>query len=516
MKKARVTVWALLVAALCGCGGDDSSEGAAGSSSGGTGAGGSAGAGGPSTGGTSGAAGSEGGSAGASAGGSGGSGGSSGATGGSGAGGPGGSSGAGGFVPEPGPRSIVYPADWQPGYETTRPSDDARLFIQDFSYAGYGNSEVPLPTGDFADVIQVDVDTSGATDVTAAIQAAIDQAEANPGGAIVKLPAGLFRLDGPLTVEGSNVVLRGAGSDQTKLWFADGGGVGEQIALLVTSESWVDETSDPGWAMTREGAIFEDFVEVEDPSGISAGDDIAIAWDITAEFKAEHNSSDYWYHVSEGERRTFFRRTVRDVAGNRISFHVPLRYPVKLRDNPVVLRADGFATGNGVEHLAVSTALGSPSASWNSGVDQARAIQMRFCKDCWIRDVASFAADGEEHHLRSHGIYVERSFRVTVADSHLEKSEHLGGGGNGYLFQLSRTNEVLVRDCIGREGRHNFSINWDFGSSGNVFLRGESTGGLVCGSLQAQLDGDCSEGPSDFHHALAVANLFDNVEVNDA
>lgn len=162
--KARVAVWALAVAALGGCGGDDSSEGAAGASAGGTGGtGGSAGTGGSSTGGTSGAAGSEGGSGGSS--------GSGGATGGSGAGSPGGSSGSGGFVPEPGPRSVVYPADWQPGYETTRPSDDAKLFIQDFSYAGYRNSEQPLPTGDFADVIDVDVDTSGATDVTAAIQA---------------------------------------------------------------------------------------------------------------------------------------------------------------------------------------------------------------------------------------------------------------------------------------------------------------------------------------------------------
>jgi Pectate lyase superfamily protein len=509
---------------VAACGGDGSS-GAAGSGTGGgtggagtSGTGGVAGSGGAAVGGSGGETGGTGGAAvGGSGGGTGGTGGaavggSGGGTGGTG----GGTGGSAGFVPESGPRSIVYPADWTPGYQTTRPGDGESVFIQDFSYAGYRNSELALPSGNFADVIDVAVDSTGATDVTAAIQSAIDQAEANPGGGIVALPAGLFRLDGPLTIEGSNVVLRGAGSDQTKLWFVDGGGISEKTALLVTGGNWLDEGEDPNWAITSDGAIFEDFVEVEDAAGISVGDDISIAWDITAEFKAEHNSSAYWYHLSEGDRRTFFRRTVTSVTGNRIHFHVPLRYPVKVRDNPVVLLASNFATGNGIEHLAISTALGGPSASWNSGVDAATAIRMRFCKDCWIQDVASFAASGEQYHLRSHGIYLERSFRVTVADSHLAKAEHLGGAGNGYLFQLSRSNEILIRDSTGREGRHNFSINWDFGSSGNVMLRDESTGGLVCGSLQDQLDGNCSEGPSDFHHALAIANLFDNFEVNDA
>jgi len=515
MVRILAAVAVLSAVGVAACGGDGSSSNSAADSGTGGGTGGVAGSGGSSgAGGDAGSSGSSG-AGGVSGGGGTGGTGTGGGTGGTGGTG-GGTGGAAGFAPEPGPRSLVYPADWTPGYQTTRPSDGESVFIQDFSYAGYRNSEVDLPTGNFADVIDVAVDNTGTTDVTAAIQAAIDQAVANPEGGIVALPAGLFRLDGPLTIEGSNVVLRGAGSDQTKLWFVDGGGVSEQTTLLVTGSNWLNEAEDPNWTITSDGAIFEDFVEVVDTAGISVGDDISIAWDITAEFKAEHNSSAYWYHLSEGDRRTFFRRTVTSVSGNRIYFHVPLRYPVKLRDNPVVLRASNFATGNGIEHLAISTALGGPAASWNSGVEQATAIRMRFCKDCWIRDVASFAASGEQYHLRSHGIYLERSFRVTVADSHLAKAEHLGGAGNGYLFQLSRSNEILIRDSTGREGRHNFSINWDFGSSGNVMLRDESTGGLVCGSLQDQLDGNCSEGPSDFHHALAIANLFDNFEVNDA
>jgi hypothetical protein len=497
----------VVLAAFSGCG-DGGSEGAGGASGADAGvdaAAGTGGSGGGAEAGTGGAAGASGtgGAGGVGAGGIGGAAGASGAA------------GAGGFVPEPGERSIIYPANWQPGFETTRPGDGERLFIQDFSYAGFEFGESPLPTGSFAPITTVSATNDGSVDVSSILQDALDDAAASNGG-IVLLPAGTYRIDKPITLSGSNVVLRGTGSSDTRLWFKDGGGLSESAALRVTSPTWLSESDQPGWAITAEGAIFDDFVEVQDPGGLAPGDDISIAWDITAEFKQEHGSEAYWYHTEVGDQKTFFRRTVTQIQGNRVYFKVPLRYPVKLRDEPVVRRASTYATRNGIEHLAISTALGSPAASWNSGINGASAIHLRFCKDCWIRDVRSFSHDGNSAHLRSHGITVERSFRVTIMDTHLEKAEHLGGGGNGYLFTLSRSNEVLVRDCSGREGRHNFSINWDFGASGNVFLRILSVGGLVCGSLQAQLDGTCSVGPTDFHHALAVANLFDSSVIDDA
>ncbi len=500
----HIGLLSVVLVAFSGCGGDDSK---------GTGGGSGADAG------TDAAAGTGGSDGGADSAGTGGTGGTS-ATGGAGGTGGGtsggaGDGGAGGFVPEPGERSIVYPANWQPGFETTRPGDGERLFIQDFSYAGFEFGESPLPTGSFAPITTVSATNDGSVDVASILQNALDEAAA-AGGGIVLLPAGTYRIDKPITVSGSNVVLRGAGSSDTRLWFKDGGGLSESAALRVTSPSWLSESDQPGWALTAEGAIFDDFVEVQDPDGLSPGDDISIAWNITAEFKQEHGSEAYWYHTEVGSRKTFFRRTVTQIQGNRVYFKVPLRYPLKLRDEPVVRRASAYASRNGIEHLAISTALGSPTASWNSGINGATAIHMRFCKDCWIKDVRSFSQDGNSHHLRSHGISVERSFRVTIADTHLEKAQHLGGGGNGYLFTVSQSNEVLLRDSSGREGRHNFSINWDFGASGNVFLRILSAGGRVCGSLQAQLDNDCSVGPTDFHHALAIANLFDSSVIDDA
>lgn len=410
-------------------------------------------------------------------------------------------------------RSALYPEYWTPGFSLSHPDYEQTLLLQDYSYAGYHNGERSLPEAT-SGIIQVETSIDGSSDTSGAIQAALDQAAAK-GGGIVYLPAGLYRIDRPISIEGSNIVLRGAGSEQTRLWFRDGGGTTEEHKnnLLVTGASWLNEEARADWGITEQGEIFDTSVELINADGIQPGDDISIAWEITEDFKAEHNSEGYWYHSELGTRKTFFRRTVTQVDGNRVHFKVPLRYTVKLRDNPVVLRATGYGSENGIEALSFTNAMGVEQA-WAS-FDQATAMLLRFCKDCWIRDVKSFAREGASHQIRSHGITIERSFRVTVADSHLAKTEHLGEGGNGYLFQLTRTNEVLIQDSSGRDGRHNFTINWDFGTSGNVFQRIDSSGGLVCSSLENQLSGNCSLGPSDFHHALAIANLFDSAKIDD-
>ena len=46
------------------------------------------------------------------------------------------------------------------------------------------------------------------------LQLAIDTA-AESGGAIIKLPSGTCRLEGPVTISSSNIILRGAGVNKT-------------------------------------------------------------------------------------------------------------------------------------------------------------------------------------------------------------------------------------------------------------------------------------------------------------
>jgi hypothetical protein len=132
-------------------------------------------------------------------------------------------------------------------------------------------------------------------------------------------------------------------------------------------------------------------------------------------------------------------------------------------------------------------------------------------KDAWARGLVTFASplSSDGGHVQSGGIYVSASKRVTVADTTVERAQNRLSGGNGYLFELQQSSEVLVRDAVGRRGRHNFIQNWDFQTNGCVFLRVTS------------LDGAADHGfvnlpaLSEFHHSLAAANLIDGSTSND-
>ena len=90
-------------------------------------------------------------------------------------------------------RSALYPADWR-----RADTDDAGRHLPDFSYAGYHRGERALPEAVPGPVVDVAADPTGATDATAALQAALDAA-ADAGGGTVHLPAGRYRCDGLLT-----------------------------------------------------------------------------------------------------------------------------------------------------------------------------------------------------------------------------------------------------------------------------------------------------------------------------
>ena len=83
----------------------------------------------------------------------------------------------------------------------------------DWSLAGYPGGRIPHPPAtlnatDFGAVDDPDVDS------TAALQAAIDAAQA-AGGGVVYVPRGMYKITRPLFITASNTVLRGAGSNKT-------------------------------------------------------------------------------------------------------------------------------------------------------------------------------------------------------------------------------------------------------------------------------------------------------------
>ncbi|TKD06449.1 glycosyl hydrolase family 28-related protein [Polyangium fumosum] len=409
-------------------------------------------------------------------------------------------------------RSALYPEDWTPSF-----TDAEGHFLHDFSYAGYHHAEAPPGAPAAApifDVVTQGADPTGQMDATLAVQAAIDAAAAQ-GGGIVTFPEGLYRIDDKLVVSASGVVLRGAGATKSRLHFTRSAGMDydAHLAFLGKAEPNLE------LPLAVDATSRADVVEVASAEDLAPGDDVLLGWSITPAFLEEHGMTGTWTAFND-TWQPFFRRTVAAVdktsSPHRITLDVPLRYPAKLRDGASLKRVTGLLRECGVESLGVSNAV-SWAEAW--AASQVHAIDLRRVVDCWIKDVASFPSPaapaegpGSGAHLASGGILLEETTRVTVQHVSLGLAQNRGGGGNGYLFEIRRSNEILIADSEGDGGRHNFIQNWGFGTTGCVFLRIQSKNGE---SLTDMNDASGFTGLSEFHHSLATANLIDASTFDD-
>jgi hypothetical protein len=396
-------------------------------------------------------------------------------------------------------RSALYPADWTPEFTTQDGS-----FLHDFSYAGYrgGAWPPPRPTRRFTVV----ADPTGKQDATKAFRKAIAEA-AKHQRAEVRIPAGTYRIDGSLEVVAPGTVIRGEGASTTRLWFTrDRNRQGGAHLVLRGKVRRKGE-----WALADDGANRAMTVRLKNTKGLAAGQQVAIGFVITDAFRKQHGMDRFW-KFSANKWRPFFRRTIVSLDGNVVRLDVPLRYPALVRDGASLRLEEGHLRDCGIEDLAVANAS-SPDAAWADR--QVAAIELSDCADCWVSGVESFASPNPKAgrcHLLSSGIRVRGSKRVTIANCEMAHPQHRGGGGNGYLFEIRASNEILVRDCAAEAGRHNFIQNWDFGTNGCVFLRIRSRGSRAFLGRQDPIGFPAA---SEYHHALATACLVDDSGIDD-
>lgn len=401
-------------------------------------------------------------------------------------------------------RSALYPDDWTADF-----TDESGRFLHDFSYAGYRNGDVPPPTEFPGARIEVQADRAGEEDATDAIQAVIDEVGALGGGTVF-FPAGLYRVDGLLTVRDSGVVLQGEGHERSRLWFTRAKGMTDRASLTFRGEV----RTEPLRLLAADASNRDLHLFLEDVSGLEPGDSVSVGWTITDDFIERHGMTGVWKSFN-GKWKSFFRREVvavdRQTTPPRVTLDVPMRYPAFLSDEAGVKVETGYLTECGLVSLGVSNAV-DEEAAWEAL--RVHVVDFVQTADCFVRDVASFAPPTEPDdgfHLQSGGVRILDSKRVTVASVSMQNAQNRGEGGCGYLFEVSRSSEVLIRDSVGRNGRHNFIQNWDFGTSGLVFLRVESAGGRS----MSKRAGLATIGFSEFHHSLAMANLIDSATLDD-
>jgi len=206
-------------------------------------------------------------------------------------------------------RSALYPDDGSPGWSVEVGDGGPPAALPDFSYAGYRAGEAPLPEVDLAgawSAVELGADPTGATDSTAALQAALDQAAA-AGGGVVALSAGTYRVDGLLRVTGSGVVLAGAGPDATFLDLRRAEGMSDQAHLTFAGAL---EAGEPV-ALAQDAAQGAFSVTLSEPAALSPGDPVGLGMVISDAFVTEHGMDGFWGFAA-GDRRTLFQRTVVD------------------------------------------------------------------------------------------------------------------------------------------------------------------------------------------------------------
>ena len=312
----------------------------------------------------------------------------------------------------------------------------------DFSYAGYKGGGAPPPTIPVARTVE-----PAPGDATARIQQAIDAvsrlmpSDQGLRGAVLLNP-GTYEISGTLTISAGGVVLRGSGSGEngTVVRLT---GAPHRLVAIEGAGSWqtVGRHVPIADAYVPSGA---ESLQVEDASTFRSGDTVLVVHPITAG----------WIHfmgmdelVRDGKKQTwlapgsFIRtdRTIRSVAGNRLTLDAPLSDSIDSRFAPgasvVKYTFAGRIAQAGIESLrVVAPALDVPIAE-----PQYTFLNMNAVTDAWAKDIEIQEAEN--------GITIGPSAkRVTLEGVHVRHAKPHSGTAAPADFSISGT-QVLLDRC---------------------------------------------------------------------
>lgn len=433
---------------------------------------------------------------------------------------------AGSVVPEW--STSLYDASWS---ATPSLSFETNKMIQDFSYAGYDKGESLLPTRDGAQVLNVTsygADTNGVIDSTSAIQAAIDAAAAISGGAVVYLPEGTYRVSPvagrsrSLLISKSNVVLRGAGADKTRILNHSTDMRGKSILLVTAPAAAKWDTSESPETLITADLMSPTFtIPVASVFGFQVGDQIIVRADPTDEWLADHNEEAGWsdYQDEIGSFRYHRTITAIDSTAKTLTIDIPTRYMLKKNYDARVYLKTGMLSGVGLEGFSIGNIEHSGTNGWGTmdfddssksayDIHYSFAITFVNVMNGWIKGVESFKTDSNLTgcHLLSNAIRLKECRNVSVVDCVMQKTQYGGGGGNGYMFRMDDCNECFFERCTAAWARHGFSIN-GMSCSGNVLYKcfDKETGHQTGANGHEHTTGKSS----DHHMWFSHSNLYD-------
>lgn len=349
-------------------------------------------------------------------------------------------------------------------------ADEQSNRIPDFSHAGYRGGGVALPEVPVKEVLR-----PRTGDNSPRIQAALDRVGALPldgrglRGA-VELAPGVYRLESPLVIRQSGVVLRGAGADADPL----------RNTILRASRSIRDTVvtvgvgsrnrwgRHPGAPIARVVSAFVPVgartFEVEDASSFSVGDNIIIRHPSTSEWLAAIDGGGPGRDPSwrPGDEDILYNRVITALSGNRVAVEASVYNPLdRSLSQSVVFRVDrrALVTEAGVESLRIHIETAGPEEETHA----ASGLYFRGAENCWANGVTV-------RHFRFAAIGTDTSTFITVRNCRgLDPHSQITGGRRYTFNAASRSNNILFDQCYANDGRHCFVSNGTSTVSGVVF-----------------------------------------------
>jgi hypothetical protein len=297
-------------------------------------------------------------------------------------------------------------------------------------------------------------------DDTAAIQAALDSC---PDNQVVQLAAGSFQISGQgLAITKSNITLRGAGPDSTKLVQA----AGAQYPVIIIGTRWYKWMQPV--AFTSDGVKEANSVTVGSNPGLAVGELVHVDETYDSSliyFNPDTQNGDYqgWGEGRKGpqadSRPIGQAMEIASISGSTITFTTPFHtnfrvshaaHLVRISNGAVVVPATKWS---GIESLAVSH---------GSGGDGGGNIRVFASAYSWAKNIESSEAEGAAFAL-------DGAFRCELRDSYLHSTVNPNPGGAGYS---------IVFDTYTSDSLAENNISWNFNK---VIVMRSSGGGNVIG-----------------------------------
>lgn len=253
------------------------------------------------------------------------------------------------------------------------------------------------------------IDNTGATDVSAAIQYALDHC---PKEQVILLPAGTFRINSPITLKDS-YTLRGAGRSQTIIDFHGSGG-GGMICFSTYGGYTFFQNNNSGITVSAGYTKGSSIVTVSSTAGFAVGGYMMIDCLDDGTIISGNDTEQPPLTVSRGANRRLAQLVeVTSTNATTISFVPPLYNTYSNALSPQVLPYTASIKYAGVENLQVKAN--------NTGMDY--NFRMMGTAYCWLKNVESNFADGDH-------LWIAEGYRDEIRDSYFHDGYVHGPGSH--------------------------------------------------------------------------------------